>query len=143
MLRAHPNERPRGGYRRPACWAALLMCWAGSQASVQAQQALQASLAGEAASRARKISDTQTPYNIKAGPISVRFGAGLGFEYNDNIGVNSSGAQDDFIIRPSINMATHWAVTEYNQLNFSASVGYQKYINNPHSQSSGSNPNRH
>lgn len=132
MVLAQLNRRRRGAQRRPACWAALLMCWAGGQASLQAQQALQASLAGEAASRARKISDAQQPYNIKAGPISARFGAGLGFEYNDNIGVNSSGGQSDLIIRPSANMSVSWPITEYNQLNFTASVGYQKYVS--HSQ---------
>lgn len=131
MSRTHLNPRRLGTQPRPVCWAALLLCWAAGHVTVHGQEALRASLAGEAASRARKISDTQRPYNVKAGPISVRFGAGLGFEYNDNIAVNSTGAQEDFIIRPSASMAASWPVTEYNQINFSASFGYQKYINNP------------
>ncbi len=131
MNRAQLKHGRRGGHR-PVRWAALLLCWAGGHASLHAQQALQASLAGEAASRARKISDAQQPYNVKAGPVSVRFGAGLGFEYTDNIAVNSSGAQSDLIIRPTGTMAASWAVTEYNQLNFSVSLGYQKYVS--HSQ---------
>ena len=48
---------------------------AGGQATVQAQQALQASLAGEAASRARKISDT---LQYQGGPDQCALWSGIG-----------------------------------------------------------------
>src|SRR5439155_12687935 len=87
---------------------------------LRAQDAIRPSLAGEAAAEARRQSIDKIPYNLQIGPIKFRFSATMGVEYNDNINLAEDGSytfpsltgpitvtthsQDDFIIRPQINL---------------------------------------
>lgn len=70
-------------------------------------------------------------YNIKLGPVFIRFNAGLDFEFNDNINISSSDPEADLIISPRITMTGHWQVTKYNDLTLQAAIGYRKYLNHP------------
>src|ERR1041384_7972225 len=92
--------RIAASFVRVTLWAGTVFCLG---ASLNAQDALRYSLAGEAASRARKGSE-EVPYNVKVGPASLRFSASSTLEYNDNIGVNSAGQASDFIFTPSIGL---------------------------------------
>jgi len=101
-------------------------------------------LAGEAAAEARRQSIDKIPYNLQVGPIKFRFSATMGFEYNDNINLAEDGsytfpsltgpitvttqAQDDFIIRPQINVNALWPVTQLNTLRLDLGLGYSFYL---------------
>src|SRR6266404_2196165 len=50
-------------------------------AIVRAQDAVRPSLAGEAASEARRQDIERIPYNLLAGPMRFRLGASIGIEY--------------------------------------------------------------
>jgi hypothetical protein len=101
---------------------------------VGAQESLRSSLAIQEAERARKAT-ADIPYNIKFGEARVRFTAGLGFEYNDNINVAESNRVDDIIIRPDMTTDLFWPITEQNALQLTLSVGYNKYLDNDNADS--------
>ncbi|MDQ6809280.1 MAG: outer membrane beta-barrel protein [Verrucomicrobiota bacterium] len=110
----------------------------------RAQDAVRPSLAGEAASEARRQSIDRIPYNLMLGPVKFRFSATAGFEYNDNINLASdetatfqtangpftirSESQSDFIFRPQINVDALWPVTQLNTLRFDLGMSYAFYL---------------
>src|SRR2546423_14920205 len=109
-----------------------------------AQDAVRPSLAGEAAAEARRQSIDKIPYNLEIGPIKFRFSASLGLEYNDNVNLAEDGSftfpsptgpitvrtspQEDFILRPMINLNALWPVTQLNTLRFDIGIGYSFYL---------------
>jgi opacity protein-like surface antigen len=111
---------------------------------VWAQDTIRPSLAGEAAAEARRQSIDKIPYNLQLGPIKLRFGATLGFEYNDNINLTEDASaffpsltgpilvttqqQSDFIIRPQVNVNALWPITQLNTLKLDLGVGYAFYM---------------
>ena len=115
---------------------------------VQAQDAIRPSLAGEAASEARRQSIDRIPYNLMLGPVKFRFSATAGFEYNDNINLSAdetatfqgpngpftvtSNSQSDLIFRPQVNVDVLWPVTQLNTLRFDLGTSYAFYLD--HSQ---------
>lgn len=118
------------------------LLWAGS--IVRAQDAIRPSLAGEAAAEARRQSIDKIPYNLQLGPIKFRFSATMGVEYNDNINLAEDGSitlltsigpvtlttapQDDFILRPQVNVNALWPITQLNTLKLDLGVGYAFYL---------------
>lgn len=90
-----------------------------------AQDALRSSLAGEAASRARKSSEN-IPYNIKAGPVSIRFDTSVNLNYIDNVGVSQGNQLAEIYVAPQARVEAIWPVTPQNTLNTSLGVGYSK-----------------
>lgn len=99
--------------------------------SLQAQDAVRPSLAGEAAAEARRQTLDQIPYNLLAGPIRFRFSATQGVEFNDNINLSENDEQSDVILRPMINMNALWPVTQLNTLRIDLGLGYAYYIDHP------------
>jgi hypothetical protein len=128
--------------RRLGLGALILFCCAAT--SVRAQDAIRPSLAGEAASEARRQSIDRIPYNLMLGPIRFRVSATAGFEYNDNINLASDDtavfltptgplvlrteSQDDFIFRPQVNVDALWPITQLNTLRLDIGVGYAAYF---------------
>ena len=99
--------------------------------SLQAQDAVRPSLAGEAAAEARRQTLDQIPYNLLAGPIRFRFSATQGVEFNDNINLSENDKQSDVILRPMINMNALWPITQLNTLHIDLGLGYAYYIDHP------------
>ena len=95
------------------------------------QEALRESIIGENAALVRRERAAAENYNIKAGPVNLRFDSILDAEFNDNINVSDQFAQSDFIFRPHLNMRTLWQVTPQNALDLNIGVGYTKYISHP------------
>jgi hypothetical protein len=94
-----------------------------------AQDAYRASLAGQAAAEAKKQILENQRFNVKLGPVSLRLGTQLGLEATDNVrSTSEQNAEADLIIRPRLNVAALWRVTEKNSLNLSLGVGYEKYL---------------
>ena len=111
---------------------------------VRAQDAIRPSLAGEAAAEARRQSIDKIPYNLQVGPIKFRFSATMGIEYNDNVNLAEDGSavflsptgpilvttspQEDFILRPQINLDALWPITQLNTLRLDIGVGHAFYL---------------
>jgi len=105
---------------------------------IRSQDAVRPSLAGEAASEARRQDIERIPYNLLAGPIRFRVGASVGVEYNDNINYADDGFEkEDVIIRPQLNFDAIWPVTQLNTLRFDIGISYSAYIDNSNANTNG------
>ena len=104
---------------------------------MRAQDAVRPSLAGEASAEARRQSIEKIPYNLLAGPIRFRFSATFGVEYNDNINLAEVNKQDDFIIRPQMNINAIWPITQLNTLKLDIGLGYSFYLDHPSNDTNG------
>ena len=111
-----------------------LLC-AGSTA--YSQDAVRPSLAGEASSEARVQDVSRIPYNLMVGPIRFRLSATVGAEYNDNINLAETNTQDDFIIRPNVNVDAIWPITQLNTLRLDIGLGYAFYIDHSNADTNG------
>ena len=121
--------------KRFALVAALSLL--GAAGVVRAQDAVRPSLAGEAASEARRQDIEHIPYNLLVGPIRFRVSATVGIEYNDNINLSQHDErEDDFILRPQVNFDAIWPITQLNTLPLDLGIGYSAYL-----QHSGNNTN--
>lgn len=106
-------------------------------AMVRAQDAIRPSLAGEDSAEARRQSIDKIPYNLLAGPIRFRFSSTFGIEYNDNINLAEVNKEDDFIIRPQINVNAIWPITQLNTLKIDLGLGYSFYLDHPNNDTDG------
>ncbi len=79
---------------------------------------------------ARKQAIDRNLYNLKAGPVLMRFDALMGFEFNDNPQLEEHPREVDFAFRPELDMAALWALSARNALSLNLGVGYVKYVNN-------------
>jgi len=94
-----------------------------------AQEAIRMSLTGAAAAEARRrAASTFGYYNLKLGPLAWRFAADAGIQYHDNISYAEANPLQDFILRPQVNTAMRWIITEKNSLNVNFGLGYLKYL---------------
>jgi hypothetical protein len=126
----NPDQRRRGRFSRIGCGVGLgVVAW-GTVATdpARGQEALRTALADQRNIVQRQATEN-IPYNLKLGPVSLRFDANLGMEYNDNINVADQARQDDFILRPVFNVSTFWPVTQRNTIHFNIGAGYAKYLN--------------
>ena len=98
-------------------------------ASACAQEAFRVSLAGQDAAEAKKRALMNQRFNLRLGPVSLRFQAGLTTEATDNVRYSASNEQPDLIFRPQVNTVAVWPVTQKNTLSLSLGLGYAKYIN--------------
>lgn len=120
--------------RRQAGWPGVLaggILLLTTVAPVLGQEALRVSLAGQDAAEARKRALESTSYNLKLGPLKLRFQSGLAVAATDNVNLSDQNPKFDISLRPELNILTFWRATEQNALTFSAGVGYEKYLNSP------------
>ena len=93
-----------------------------------AAQALRNSVAGQAAAEARRVRPESLPYTFKSGDFRLLVTPSLGLDWNDNINLSESNAQQDFILRPLLRLNASYPVTDRNLLSFTVGVGYEKYF---------------
>jgi hypothetical protein len=131
LINAEPHVVAAARPRFAAVWPCLLALLGMLALAIHlpAQESLRYSLASEQAARARAAT-ANIPYNIKLGEARMRFAAGLGIEYNDNINVAETGQQDDLVLRPEGTVDVFWPITEQNSLNVSVNIGYTKFLEN-------------
>ena len=103
----------------------------------RSQDAVRPSLAGEAASEARRQDIERIPYNLLVGPVRFRVGASVGVEYNDNINYAEVNEQEDIIIRPQVNFDAIWPVTQLNTLRLDIGISYAAYIDHSEANTNG------
>ena len=122
-------------------------------ALVRAQDAVRPSLAGEAASEARRQDVERIPYNLLVGPVRFRVGASIGVEYNDNINYAEDGtaiirtpignivltthSEDDLIIHPQITLDAIWPVSQINTLRLDIGLSYAIYLDHSDANTNG------
>lgn len=92
------------------------------------QEAFRASLAGQDAAEAKKRALANQRFNLRLGPVSMRFQAGLATEVTDNVRNASTDEQPDLSFRPMVSTVAVWPVTTKNTLSFSMGLGYAKYL---------------
>jgi outer membrane protein assembly factor BamA len=99
--------------------------------SASAQEALRDSLAGDAAAETR-ILQQQSPsqaYTFKNGDFRMLITPALSLQWNDNVRLSHTNAQDDFIVSPTIGIATSYPLTQRNLLQLNVTLGYNDYLN--------------
>src|SRR5487761_2305663 len=121
-----PAARTRREFRSQ-CWRWLLAVALGLSAS--GPETLRQSLAGESAAQtARDAAAATGYYNLLLGRTALRFSSGLGAQYNDNIRLQNTHPQGDFIFSPGLNTQIHSPLTENNSLDVSLGAGYSAYL---------------
>ena len=102
--------------------------WLFTEREAPGQESLRVSMAGDlAAETRRQEAETIGYYNLLLGPTAWRFSSGLGFEFNDNVRIQSQNPEADFITRPNLSAQMNWPVTAQNSLNLSLGAGYSIY----------------
>lgn len=132
----HLISSPRANFSTRIILASLfaLLC---AVSLVRAQDAVRPSLAGEAASEARRQDIERIPYNLLVGPVRFRLSATMGVEYNDNINLAEVNEQEDFILRPQVNFDAIWPVTQLNTLRMDIGLGYAWYLDHSEANTNG------
>ncbi len=110
---------------RHLLWAVVLLI----AANLCAQEAFRASITGQDAAEARKQALANQRFNLRLGPVSMRFNAGLATEATDNVRYTTEDKEADVSFRPQVTTTAVWPVTQKNTLSLSLGVGYAKYIN--------------
>ena len=107
-------------------WLTTLIILSGPMA--HGQEALRNSLAGEAAADARRLRPETLPYTFKSGDFRLWATPSLRLDYNDNVYTADSDEEDDFILRPLLQVNLSYPITQYNLLILDVGVGYDKYF---------------
>jgi hypothetical protein len=119
-------------YKNNGRWIAALMFLAALPAA--AQEALQNSIAGEAAAASRnEAMQTQEPenYTFKKGDFQMLVVPSLGFDWNDNVNLSQTNVWQDFIIEPAVGITASYPFSERNLLYLDFSIGYDRYLEHP------------
>ncbi|MGA3179822.1 MAG: hypothetical protein ABSF38_05710 [Verrucomicrobiota bacterium] len=93
-----------------------------------AQESLRNSLAGDAAAEAQRQQIGSQLYTYKAGDLRLLVIPSFEMDYNDNVTLSETGAQQDVILMPLVQLAGSYPLTQHNLLSFSAGVGYDDYL---------------
>jgi hypothetical protein len=65
---------------------------------------------------------------LQAGPVQFEVGAGITAEWNDNVNLAETDRQQDYILRPQVNVRALWPITERTRLSLGAGIGYTVYL---------------
>ncbi|MEJ0090056.1 MAG: hypothetical protein WDM80_09975 [Limisphaerales bacterium] len=96
--------------------------------SMQAQEAVRSSLAGNAAATAIAQQQQSADYTYKNGDFRLFVTPSVSLQWNDNINLTKVGPQSDYILTPMVGIEANYPIGKQNLLNLSISVGYQKYF---------------
>ena len=112
-----------GGYHWPVAGA---LCSIGVVAS--GQEPFQNSLAGEAASEARRIQPESQPYTLKSGDFRLLVTPSIEVDWSDNVTLTKNDTLQDVILRPLVQLDASYPVSERNLLRLNVGIGYDKYL---------------
>jgi len=119
-------------YKSKGRWIAMLMLLAALPAP--AQEALQNSIAGEAAATSRnEAMQSQQPenYTFKKGDFQMLVLPSLGFDWNDNVNLSKTNVWQDYIVKPAVGITASYPFSERNLLYLDFSIGYDRYLEHP------------
>lgn len=69
-------------------------------------------------------------YNLKAGPVDLRFQSGLGISASDNVNYTETNRISDLFFDPGLKLRAFWPVTIDNSLYFNTGLSYRAYLKN-------------
>ena len=93
-----------------------------------AQEALQNSLAGDAAAEARSRQQQPQDYTVKSGDFRLLVTPSVGLDWNDNINRAHTGPLQDFILFPKVGLNMSYPLTQRNWLRLDVTFGYKEYL---------------
>jgi hypothetical protein len=93
-----------------------------------AQEALQSSLAGDAAAEARNLQLQSMAYTVKYGDFKLLVTPSLALNWNDNITLVKDDPESDFILSPLVALDASYPIGTRNLLDLSVDFGYNKYV---------------
>jgi hypothetical protein len=99
-----------------------------SACTAPAQEALRNSLAGEAAATQLRRQLENAPYSARWGDLKLLIEPSLSMDWNDNVLYSDLRKQEDFILRPLLNLTSLYPIGQRNALKFSAGIGYEQYF---------------
>jgi hypothetical protein len=119
--------------RNGTLWPALTYRWfmiivlllARSAAS---QEALRSSMAGQVAAEARRLRPESVLYTFKSGDLRLLVTPSVGLDWNDNVNTSDTDPDDDFILRPMLQLGLNYPITQHNLLNLNVGLGYDYYF---------------
>jgi hypothetical protein len=106
----------------------LTASWLLAAGLVSAQESLRNSLAGDAAAAAQRLQAASPNYTCKAGDFKLLMAPSLETDYNDNVTLVKTNTQQDFILKPLLQLAGRYPITQQNLLTFSVRAGYDEYL---------------
>jgi len=133
-LRTNEKNRPKqsavgeSSVKRASLAAAAVLATVFHARLAPAQHALRNSIEAQAAAQERLSGFESQPYTFKAGDFRLLFLPSLGFDWNDNVTLSKSHAEDDFIFRSLAELRASYPVTQKNLLQLNVTVGYDKYF---------------
>jgi hypothetical protein len=92
------------------------------------QEALRNLLVDDAAVEARHLQAESQRYTIKSDDLRLLVVPSLGLDWNDNVNISRTNAQQDVIFRPRLQLAASYPITQENLLSLNVGVGYDKYF---------------
>jgi hypothetical protein len=95
---------------------------------ILAQEALTDSMANDSAAAARNVQQQSSDYTYKNGDFKLLVVPSLNLEWNDNINLSKTNAEDDFVVTPTVGLVMSYPLTDRNLLQFNVTFGYTKYI---------------
>lgn len=93
-----------------------------------AQDAIRYSLTGNAALEQRQVEVENRPYSIKSGDFRLLVTPSLELDWNDNVNVSDKNPQQDFILRPFLQLDATYPVSQRNLLRVNIGIGYDYYF---------------
>ncbi len=120
-----PTRKRRTGVALVSTIATLLAL---TVLRARAQEALRDSLTGQAAAQARNVQMESLPYTLKSGDFKLLVAPSLDLNWNDNINIARTGALQDFIVEPQVQLTASYPITAQQVLSLNVGAGYQKYL---------------
>jgi hypothetical protein len=75
------------------------------------------------------MAGSDLPYTFKKGDFRLLLSPSFSTEWNDNVNGSSAG-EDDFILRPMLQIDASYPITRNNLLRLNVGVGYDQYLDN-------------
>jgi hypothetical protein len=96
-----------------------------------AQESSIESPAADAALEERAQEMESKPYTIKSGDFRLLVAPQLGIRYNSNVSISTANRQEDWILRPAVQLTASYPIGKRNLFELEADVGYDQYFDHP------------
>ena len=110
------------------CGSLALLVWLGPLSAL-GQEALYNSISEEAAAQARIKQAESAPYTIKSGDFKLLAVPSFDVDWNDNVNISKTAPQQDFILKPLLQLDVSYPMTRDNLLSVNVGAGYNEYVN--------------
>jgi hypothetical protein len=95
---------------------------------VLAQEALRNSLTSESSVEAQQAQAEALPYTFKSGDFRLLVAPSLDFQWDDNVTLQETQRESDFVLRPAVDFDLNYPLTVQNLVQLSVTCGYDYYF---------------